>query len=92
MKIVMLWTTGDGCTWSSDNVRPIEYESPEAALVDFEARLHVANAANAANKRGGYCEGGYCEFEFCGRTYSPYDFRDSLPDFLTVDEWFEREA
>lgn len=44
MKLVVLFTTGDGCTWSQDHVVPVECESAEKLLVDFEAEVMRAAA------------------------------------------------
>ena len=36
MKLVVTWSVGDGYTYCCDVVEPVEYESPEAFLDDWE--------------------------------------------------------
>jgi hypothetical protein len=93
MQIVMCYTAGDGCTYSCDVALPIEYESVEKALVDFEDLCTMAFAKKDWRER---------KFTFCGREYDPSDFffpsgerqEPALfpPDFLTVDEWFAKHG
>ena len=89
-KIVMEYPTGDSCTWWATNTHPIRYESPESALVDFEAAWKKAQ------------EEGKTSFMIFGREFSVFEFEECLtpfdkghsrkfiaPNFFTVDEWFE---
>lgn len=39
MRLVMLYTVSDGCTYSCDVVKPIEYESVEQARLDFGSKI-----------------------------------------------------
>jgi len=86
MRLVMFYTAGDGCSYSCEQSIPINYESAEAALIDFEtACMSAGNSRNVPF------------FDFAGRQFCTREFFDSeakmyVPDFLTVDEWFEREA
>lgn len=79
VKVVMVYTEGDGCTYSADHNYPFEYESPEQALVDFEALFIAARKSNT-------------DFTFIGMEFYPAMFMDGpavyLPEFLTLDEWF----
>ena len=80
MRIVMCYQFTDCCTYWCPTAIPILYDSCEQALVDFEAALN--------NTTG--------EFSIFGTSYYKYDFIQDgeiiLPDFLTVDEWYEREC
>jgi hypothetical protein len=81
MKLVLLYTNTDGYTYSCDVVRPIEYDSPEQAIVDFEA------AARESRERKGV------SFKFAGFTFDQTDFfyhkdRFDPPEFLTINQWF----
>jgi hypothetical protein len=85
MRIVMRYCESDGCTYHCENIHPIEYESVEAAIVDFEKALEIA---------------GYHSFTFAGRElwgdafYSPglaAKRSYQAPEFLTLDEWFGEE-
>lgn len=87
VKCVMSYTEGDGCTYSCDHNFPFEYESVEAALVDFERLMTEARATVNS-------------FKFCGQEFYADTFvhRNSLgtqivylPDFFTLDEWFETQ-
>jgi hypothetical protein len=44
MKLIALFSTGDGYTWSYDHVICVECESAEKLLVDFEAEVRRAAA------------------------------------------------
>jgi hypothetical protein len=85
MKLIMCFTEGDGYTYSCHVALPVEYESPEAALVDFE------NMCLEARKT-------HQEFTFAGHQFYPGTFfwqnttpdRFDPPDFLTIDEWFTK--
>lgn len=82
MQIVMTYCVSDGCTFSYTETVPIEYESLEAAIVDFEAKASVIKNID--------CE---TDFMFAGQQFNYWnhfdgdDFRS--PDFMTVDEWFK---
>jgi hypothetical protein len=84
MKLVICYSVGDCCTYSCDVVRPVEYESAEAAIVEFERLAVEARAAS-----------GYV-FWFAGHEFDTSDFfwknttpdRLYLPEILTIDEWF----
>lgn len=77
MQIVCICTVGDGFTYSCEKVVPIEYESCESALVDFEQALKSAQV----NEK--------YYFLFAGCDFETESFRFELPDFYTVSEWFE---
>ena len=77
MIIVILYTNTDGYTYSFTGTVPIEYESLEAAIVDFEL-------AYKSHKDG--------RFTFANVGFDSYDFEDDRgkylePEFKTVDEW-----
>jgi hypothetical protein len=82
MRFVVKYAVGDGCTWSSEVVLPVEYESAEALYVDFET------AVRSAQRLGwrGY------QFEVAGHEFDADDFLEgdlyTPPEILTVDEWF----
>lgn len=86
MKLVLAYGQGDGCTYWSERTIPVEYESAEALIVDFE------NAAKSA-----YCSD-HWDFVFAGHTFDASDFFDKnsfdenddymCPEIMTIDEWF----
>jgi hypothetical protein len=86
IRLVITYSAGDGCTYSCDVALPIEYESAEAAIVDFETAARAAQAARVAY------------FTFAGLQFDASDFfwrnhdepRYYSPEFLTVDEWFNQ--
>jgi hypothetical protein len=82
MRLVIEYTSGDGCTYHCTETFPLEYESAEAFAVDFEV------AARLAAQRKIY------EFVFANRTFqTDAFFLDGTyypPEILTVDEWFSR--
>ena len=82
MRLVMLYTFGDVCTYSCDRVFPLVAESPEAALCAFEELY---------NKHKGDWQSG--PFTFAGEEFFTSDFECNglyyAPDFMTIDEWFK---
>ncbi len=81
MRLVMLYTFGDGCTYSCDRVFPFVAESPEAALCEFE-ELYTKHKWPCSNS-----------FSFAGEDFYSGDFECNgvyyAPEFLTIDEWFK---
>lgn len=51
MRLVVRFGIGDGYTWSADIVTPVECESPEQMLVDYENEVHRAVAACEHNAK-----------------------------------------
>jgi hypothetical protein len=88
MKLVMKYSVCDGYTFSEDVLYPIEYESAEALICDFEKALDEAHGNNK-RKCGGY------GFQFGTETFNTNDFifdtGKILPEILTIDEWFVKE-
>jgi hypothetical protein len=84
MQIVMCFTEGDGCTYSADHTYPFEYESAEAALVEFERLFKY-------HRRPG--NGGI--FTFVGMEFHCDTFHSGidvyLPAFYTITEWFDTQ-
>ncbi len=86
MKLVMTYTIGDDCTWWANEIRPFEYESVEAALVDFEYAVDKAIVEHE-------------NFVFAGHHFdrTNFTFWDvnkkrhgiTLPSIQTLEEWFE---
>lgn len=81
-RLVMCFTVGDGCTYSCDETIPFEYESAEAAIVDFEDLIK-----RSQHER---------EVTFAGHTFWPYNFFENGvfygPSIYTVDEWFTEKG
>lgn len=87
MRLVIEYTVSDGCTYSATNTLPIEYESAEAALIDFES---MATELMAKSRE----TGDFSNLHFGGQEFVVYDFYEDgkfyAPTILTVDEWFNR--
>lgn len=79
-KIVLTWTHSNGVD-SWDHTLPVEYESIEAAYVDFEYLCLEAASLDLGT------------FKFYGFDFSVVDFfeqgRYYPPYMYTVEEWFE---
>lgn len=76
MKIVMMYTQTDGCTYASDCTLPINHESVEAAAYEFEQALSQAELG---------------VFEVFNKEFWAAHFNDEYrPEFLTIDEWFDK--
>ena len=88
MHVVMLYTEGDGCTYSCDHTYPIIHESPEVARVEFDELCATAYA-----KKPNWRE---MKFMFCGIEFEPSTFYIDgnyyPPDFLTVQEWYDQQG
>jgi hypothetical protein len=88
MQLVMTYTEGDGCTYSCDVALPVIYKSAEAAIVDFEIACKAAHEWYMASWRNG------TQFKFASKDFQITSFffegKFVSPDFMTVDEWFER--
>jgi hypothetical protein len=80
MKLVVTWTISDGCTYSCDMTQPVEYDSPEAFIIEFEEKAKSAKGIN---------------FFVAGKTWNKWDFTEKgvlfLPTVRTLEEWFEQE-
>jgi hypothetical protein len=89
MKLIMRYNVGDGYTFSYDVYLPIEYESAEALICDFEKAID-----EAAEKRTHEWNYNYC-FQFGTEKFNLSDFLCKegklLPEILTIDEWFSKE-
>lgn len=51
MRLVVRFGIGDGYTWSADIVTPVECESPEQMLVDYENEVNRAVSAFHHNRK-----------------------------------------
>lgn len=82
MQLVIKYTVGDGCTYWCDVTTPVNYESGEAFLVDFEKFCKENLDYNIMNPP-----------VFAQLKWEPDRFFENgkyyAPDVLTVDEWFE---
>lgn len=75
MKLVISVSCGDGYTWWATDHVPIEYESPEAFLVDFDTWKESPEYASA------FFNGG---FQGTGLDKDTDDF-----EVWTLEEWFD---
>lgn len=89
MKFVLSHTYGDSLSWSSDITFPIEYESAEALIVDFEKAARHAFSYNLlifvfANHEF------ITEYFFVSRHPGPNEKSGDYicPEIMTIDEWF----
>jgi hypothetical protein len=89
MRLVIEYYVGDGYTWSATNTVPVEYESAEAFVVEFEEACKEARVQAKQTRRH------WLEFTFAGLEWDADCFFTSdgdycPPEILTVDEWFSR--
>lgn len=90
MKLIVVSSIGDGYTFICEDTRPVEYESAEKFIVDFENIIMDKKEVNHTND----------EFTLGGSTFFISNYKEwlyeerkwyySLPEVLTVDEWFDR--
>lgn len=95
MKLVVVYNVSDGCTYSYDNIVPIEYLSEEQFICDFENELNLS----IQNKSFEFMLGGH---KFCTirhytsvLLYNPelhFEQPGSIifPEIYTLDNWFEK--
>ncbi len=81
-QLVVCYNSSDGCTYSCDVVVPVEYESAEAFIVEFEAAMQQAFKKNDyllsfANHKWDVS----CFFE---------DGKYFDPTVYTLNEWFKQ--
>lgn len=85
MRLIMEYTVSDGCSYCYDVVTPIEYESEESFILDFESALDKAISAKKAH------------FYIVNSTYNVDDhtyydssiLKKNLPNISKLDNWFE---
>ena len=92
-KLVVVYTIGDGCTWSTEITRCVEYSSAEEFYVDLEdalkaKRLEFLNSGERWWDIKYYVIVGkskwvYNEFYIDGELY--------MPDVYGLYEWYEKE-
>lgn len=83
MRLILKYTDGDEYTYSCDILIPIEYDSEEALICDFEAALDesILNKIYYFNFLGE---------EFWTRNfYSAKSKEKFLPEIMNLDQWFE---
>lgn len=87
MKLVLIFSVTDGYTYGFEKVLPFEYDSAEAAIVDFEAAWKAS--VNHPDKVFLFADElfPYSRFKYDLDGATVFD----APDILTIDEWFERE-
>jgi hypothetical protein len=89
MRLVIEYYVGVDYTWSVTNTVPVEYESAEAFVVEFEEACKEARVQAKQTRRH------WLEFTFAGLEWDADCFFTSdgeycPPEILTVDEWFSR--
>jgi len=96
MRIVCVYNWSVPYEADGEETKPLEYESIEAAKVDFEKalRAYVENIKTFEGEMDTLLDRHPGHFSFAGFGFLPRDFWHNnevfLPEFLTVDEWFEK--
>ena len=86
MRLIVRYVTGNGCSWSSETVVPVVYDSPEAFMVAFEG--------HCLDRKSTFTLGGQefrasDFFEIDGSTgYTSDKATFCPPEILTLDEFF----
>lgn len=68
MKLIISYTVSDSCTYFTDVILPIEYDSAEALYIDFVDAIQKA----FTNKN--------CQFEFGTESFNASDFYENLEE------------
>lgn len=85
MRLIVVYEIGDGCTFGCTVTIPVNYDSAESFIVDFEGycrRLKSLNWSQVEEQSFAGVTGWYdldCLFD--GETFI-------TPEVYTVDEWF----
>lgn len=84
MKLILLYQSTDGYTYSCDLAIPFEYESKEKFVFDLFEKFNQEywDAQEWAEQYK------TCEIFDC--TFNKYDFEQIEHKILTIDEWFEQ--
>jgi hypothetical protein len=96
MKIVMVRDWSEEWVASGTETLPLEYASAEQAIVDFETLAREARTlylAHPERPRTVMFEFAGFRFDFSKVLFETQsDVEAYLPQFLTVDEWFDRHG
>jgi hypothetical protein len=82
MRLVIQYNNTDGHTFHLTETVPIEYESAEKFLIDFEEQHKSCYSAKGFLVK--------YTFHLAGWEFEPSLFEDELPTVLTVDEWYHQ--
>lgn len=81
MRLILIYTMSDGCTYSCEKILPFEYDSEEALIVLFEEKLDAAIVES------------HNFFTVLGEQLFVQYFYDGqakwLPEIMNFDHWFE---
>lgn len=84
MRLVVITNYSDDCTYSFDETVPVEYESPEAFLVDFEKACYNNKDKSFTQRQFILGNGRFDASDyFEGNEFNP-------PTILTLDEWYSK--
>lgn len=89
-QLVIYFTASDGCSYSYEQSIPVEYESAEQLLVDFDKAMIAWREAHWY-ERGITLVVGHLSFDI--DVFQHYDGEDMIleaPEILTLSEWFEK--
>jgi hypothetical protein len=90
IRLVVTYVASDGFTYSSDVAEPITYKSAEDAIVDFEAAARESYLGQGQDFTFGGKQFYAGNFFACNHDEDWRLAKYYGPDFLTVDEWFDR--
>ena len=89
-QLVIYFTASDGCSYSYEQSIPVEYESAEQLLVDFDKAM-IAWRETDWRERGNTLIIGHLSFDI--DVFQHYEGKDVIleaPEILTLAEWFEK--
>lgn len=86
MKLIVTYSTSDGCTYHADHVVPVEYDSEEAFLVDFEKWAEEHRDGNFLYANEGFLNHGLFPSVYFGDEFS------SPCEVYTLEKWFENNC
>ena len=89
MRLIIKYTVTDECTYWTEVIVPVEYDSVEQFLNDFDDLVNLNKDSLSNFTLGGY---EFVTFDFVRRYYNDegkfIKTTVSLPEVMTVDEWF----
>ena len=91
-RLVVVYHIGDGYTYSTDVVVPLEYESEEKFIVDFDEWLDSVLQKAGGDMHPLFTVGthNFKSYEFIYKHDGKY-YKD-LPEIYTLETWFEETS
>jgi hypothetical protein len=89
MRLVLIYSVGDCCTWSADVVLPIISESAEAAFFELENEIRkYEDPHHSVPDEFVFDNHTICRSDFYHMNWNDRKQVYTPPQILTLDEWY----